>query len=309
MTDASTTDDSALEVFHYTTAAGLQGILTEQRLRATNMRYLNDSEERTGFFERRLTHLMSRAHDNLLGGGGTSLVGEKDDVLERTIEFLRAELLTHEAYSLSLSYPPDEYPNDGLLSQWRGYGTDGGYAIVMDIRPLLVGLQEEFKLYGYSSLGTARAQYFPADGLGEAQHDEVLEAERYVMEALPAVMLGKPMDWMLSHYLNTLSTSYKHCGFREENEIRIVAAIDSTKKVGRLSKPVKFYSRSGQIVPFIELFGFKRESDGKSHLPIKRIIVGPHPDKEARAHAVRMFVDSLELDVKVTCSGIPYVGR
>jgi hypothetical protein len=41
------------ELWHCTDAAGLRGILQTQQLWATNIRYLNDGEELTGFFDRR----------------------------------------------------------------------------------------------------------------------------------------------------------------------------------------------------------------------------------------------------------------
>ncbi len=33
--------------------------------------------------------------------------------------------------------------NDGLLSQWRGYGKDGGYALVFDSQKLEEALKDE----------------------------------------------------------------------------------------------------------------------------------------------------------------------
>lgn len=45
-------------LYHYTTAAGLKGIIESQQLRATNISYLNDAEEHTGFFDRRLPHIL-----------------------------------------------------------------------------------------------------------------------------------------------------------------------------------------------------------------------------------------------------------
>src|SRR5687768_18046789 len=46
------------ELYHYTTAAGLKGIVESQQLRATHIAYLNDGEEHTGFFDRRLPSLL-----------------------------------------------------------------------------------------------------------------------------------------------------------------------------------------------------------------------------------------------------------
>ena len=48
-------------LYHYTTAEGLEGIVSSHQLWATNIHYLNDAEEHTGFFERRLPYLVDRA--------------------------------------------------------------------------------------------------------------------------------------------------------------------------------------------------------------------------------------------------------
>src|SRR5688572_16215511 len=48
-------------LFHYTTGAGLCGIINSQQLRATHARYLNDAEEQIGFLDRRLPHLLREA--------------------------------------------------------------------------------------------------------------------------------------------------------------------------------------------------------------------------------------------------------
>jgi hypothetical protein len=104
-------------------------------------------------------------------------------------------------------------------------------------------------------------------------------------------------NWMFSNdpsYLSTaieivkgMATMHKHPGFKEEDEYRIVArplfqhlykkVSDGPKRV-----PISFYTRSGLIVPHIKLF--------EPRLPIKRVIVGPHPDAVKRKESVDMLL-------------------
>lgn len=78
---------------------------------------------------------------------------------------------------------------------------------------------------------------------------------------------------------------YKHWGFREENEVRVVVLpyplhheefYEDMKveeiTVGEISR--KHFFRAGALVPYIDLFDGVTSIPDKT-LPIKRIIVGP----------------------------------
>jgi len=105
---------------------------------------------------------------------------------------------------------------------------------------------------------------------------------------------------------------YKHCGFKEENEVRVVALPtvigDEIKKLAardgttlRPEKERKFRQKNGKRIPYIELF---RSID--AGLPINKIIIGPHPDKESRAKELRKKL--AKKNIEIICSDIPYVG-
>jgi hypothetical protein len=104
---------------------------------------------------------------------------------------------------------------------------------------------------------------------------------------------------------------YKHYGFREENEVRVIVlptVIDDeierrAKADGvrlRPKKEIKFRKRKGQSIPYIDLF-----DSSDIQLPIDKIIVGPHVEKKARAEAVHAKLS--KTDIEIACSDIPYV--
>jgi len=66
-------------------------------------------------------------------------------------------------------------------------------------------------------------------------------------------------------------------------------------------KECKFRNKNGTQVPYIELF-----HSLDKRLPIEKIIVGPHQDKELRAAALQLMLRNT--DIKVTVSDIPYIG-
>jgi hypothetical protein len=57
-------------------------------------------------------------------------------------------------------------------------------------------------------------------------------------------------------------------------------------------KPKKHFIRSSTAVPYINLFESTPHSPAKL-LPIKRIIIGPHQEKEKRKRQLKFFSTSL----------------
>ena len=154
-------EDSYPELWHYTTAGGLMGILKSQQLWATNLRYLNDSEEFTGFFDRRLLGILKIGVMNgiaqakmtpdgmqaIVASGGDEKL--EADLPNQLLHAIRTVSLQHQAYVASFCYTRPKIENDGLLGQWRGYGSDGGYAVVFDTRTL-VNMMHTTQARGFS---------------------------------------------------------------------------------------------------------------------------------------------------------------
>lgn len=103
---------------------------------------------------------------------------------------------------------------------------------------------------------------------------------------------------------------YKHFGFSEENEVRVVALptliddqiIKLAKADGTTIKPEKvrrFRSTKEQRVPYIELF-----DSANIKLPIEKIIIGPHKNKEARKEELLEILP--KTNIEIVSSEIPY---
>jgi hypothetical protein len=112
---------------------------------------------------------------------------------------------------------------------------------------------------------------------------------------------------------------YKHGGFHEESEVRIVAIPPNKKQLAAakasglvteeiLEKPRRVFLRSNTAVPCIHLFEGTTQLPEKP-LPVTRIIVGPHRDKDKRRRAVEILLDQYNLNIPVSVSDIPYVGH
>lgn len=148
------------ELYHYTTAAGLSGILQSKSLWATHTSFVNDEEEILGFYDRVLPKILrpifrkyiedikdQPEFQKQLGNTPPELFCE-EQFGKRMHGFRRAASLWHDHYITSFTTTTDHrVRKDGLLSQWRAYGTDGGYALVLDIDQLDKIISEEIALY------------------------------------------------------------------------------------------------------------------------------------------------------------------
>jgi len=209
-----------------------------------------------------------------------------------------------------------EIATHGLLSQWRGYGMDGGYAIVFDTKRLATLLEEDHKHW--------RDFILQADAIYSSDSDDKIRGELgddfdAIANSISRFLLSDGSADALEpiyYALVKCASRYKHWGFHEEKEVRIVV-IPHSKQVLQFTKPewratherpLGYFPRAGTPVPFINLF------EGITHLPdkplpITRIIVGPHPEKDKRKHAVERLLSRYGLPIPVSASQIPFLGR
>lgn len=321
------------ELFHYTTATGLKGIVESQQLWATNISYLNDAEEHTGYFDRRVQSILDepiraavaeimstasgQSHVKAVGGVEKAV----EDLKRSFFQSLRSTTLKfNNPYVTAFCSPLSQQSStDGLLSQWRGYGTDGGYAIVFKSDGLHQLLDEESKSYNYQFLYWGDVEYYDQDSSQKAAHPETLEYESTVKEAIRRFILTRSADVFNATHdaIAKLSCSHKHSGFREEAEVRIVA-MPSNKELLKIAqesgdkrplKPVYFVAKNGVLVPYIKLFGKKEANESSTKLPISRVIVGPHADRLKRQKSVEVLLEQNKIEAPVIMSDIPYLGH
>lgn len=327
---AQTVAEEHPELYHYTAVAGLEGIIRSNQLWATNISYLNDAEEHLGYFDRRLPQLIERSINGALAEVCKTDVGRKriDDLgghklaIKEAQEFgkhiRKVTLDFNSPHVVSFCAAPIKNPNDGLLSQWRGYGIDGGYAIVFDTYELTNLLAYEAASFDYQTLFFGDTEYYDVDVSGKAQHEETRKNEQLLEKTLQNFFLSgqREVEDPLYKAITQLSCAHKHPGFSEEREIRIVAvpadlsSRDEVQSTVTLppSKPILFNMKNGTLVPYIALFGFE-PGIRQMTLPIKKVIIGPHQSKDSRGKSVDLMLKKYGVDVEVVVSRIPYIGR
>jgi hypothetical protein len=151
------------QIYHYTTEAGLRGIVESNSFRATYFRDMNDANEIHELrmplikeFTRRVTPFFKELYQK--GTRATKLASASAeaeysahswaDKLYSTVFQERASDCYISSFC-SHANDQDYERNHGLLSQWRGYGKDGGYCLVLDTAALSKFSEQEPRSYIY----------------------------------------------------------------------------------------------------------------------------------------------------------------
>jgi Protein of unknown function (DUF2971) len=190
-----------------------------------------------------------------------------------------------------------------VLSQWRAYADDGrGFAIGFDPKLMKMPAKQLRVLYERD------AQV--AELTGNLKH--VFNNEKSI---------GFKFDEQFkSHWFNVGLDliSYKHYGFREEKEIRLVhvsglaphgnsfkilplGARDEDGKEIIGPREIRFRPSNGAVVPYVSL----DYTDNGKNSPVKEIVLGPR--NESSESNIDIFLNTIGIDdVRVRRSTVPY---
>jgi hypothetical protein len=315
------------ELLHYTTLDGLRGILSSGCLWATDASYLNDSSEITHFFDERLRSLieedaynrayeLARIPQNLAtivkDGGFEKVAGMETDAWLSSLR--NVTLAMNTPFVLSFSGASDtRVQHSGLLSQWRGYGDGGGYALVIDTHRLEAMVAAEAKAHHYAQVLMGDVYYQGVDPKIQPATPDVAEYEAIVHQGVSTMMRGGTAEETERFYeaITGLSCLYKHWGFWEEREVRVVVLPASSEVTNAAEfhsppkKEIKSVYRKAKHVPYVELF----TAAPLGKLPIRRVIIGPHKNRVQNEEYAKELLKIKGYDVEVVQSEIPYIGN
>lgn len=309
--------DDAL--FHYTSADGLIGILQNEEIWGTAYYCANDESELaagkgvlTPVFSL-ATHKMIETNDPLVQTFSRRGV----DILEYARGF--EQKITAQALSSLCAYitcfckptGAEDFCH-GLLSQWRGYGADGGYALQFSRKKLLAAIENANDAQGlnYQLQDVHYSVENPLKSEVLSHTDAFLRAYKDFLEELGvplndllskrtmrnplASLLGGPLESLLDYLLNTKN---QHFGEERECRLSLVEAVSSKVEV----LPINYFNRGGLIVPY--------KKSPRSTFPlldcIEWIVIGPNPRMGARFKSVVQMVRRAGLAIDVRPSHIP----
>ena len=319
------------ELFHYTSGIGLLGILSTQQLRGTSARFLNDAEEQTGYLDRCLPIVVRTSarigldalSKNPSGAQQIELAGGIDKAVEIATKelstVLRETTLAHNhQFVTSFCTSATSYVRqNGLLSQWRGYGRDGGYAIVFDTEQLHKQINEEHSRFAYLYGIMGDVEYYE-DNAARARSTDAMQDEDSIRDALVEFLRTTAEESLapLFEPIARRTCLHKHHGFEEEREVRLVNLLPTEETLSQMNlagnkkarKPVEFMSRDGLLIPYISVLG-RSEANLDFKLPITRIIIGPNTDMQRRKRSILSLFSEKGIEAEIVASEIPYIGR
>lgn len=310
--------DDAL--FHYTSADGLIGILQSGEIWSTAYYCMNDESELaagTGILMpefTRATHKMIQDNDPLVqtfSRRGTDILEYARGFEQRIIAHTFNALCAYNTCFCMATGAEDFH--HGLLSQWRAYGVDGGYALQFSRKKLLAAVENANKAQGlcyqlddlhYTVENPLKSEVLShTDSFLRAYKDFLEEIGASLSDLLSqrslrnpvAGLLGGPLESLLDYLVHT-----KNQHFSEERECRLslIEPVTSESEV----LPTNYFNRGGLIVPY--------KKTPRTTFPlldcIEWIIIGPNPRMDARFKSVTQMVRTASLAIKVRPSHIPF---
>jgi hypothetical protein len=315
------------ELHHYTNFSGLSGVVKSNTIWATHYDKLNDTSEITLLRDPLTKAVTNRLRNYFLIRQGTDFEFHQFITQHGGAEKVatsEAQNLINILYGVTFgglaepfiasfcSHASDQcYEREhGLLSQWRGYGGDDGrFCIVFETAELIRLLIDEFNMHNWVQLKIVPVCYSIDKHSVESAFPELLKrCEYFFTEAID----GKPpiAEGGLAPFFMAGATCFKHQGFREEREVRIVAiptnrkilakVLDKNPEYGLPNRMKQIRIRESTTSRYIALF----DKLG-AILPIKRVIVGPSINQTENYARARSLITS---GIPVTCSAIPFSG-
>lgn len=287
-------------VFHYTSAAGLLGILNARQIWLSDIDFLNDAQEMK-YAARALADEFEKL---VLEQFGDAPAHPEGSMLHRgllsTLGELYARFGLQPAQELQARFggpiqrrsgPWEGFPfvasfcTDGdLLSMWRGYANGDGFAIEFDTQALLDAVAGNVEGYDLTereveSLQTnnfsLRSEFVPI-AYGAEQLGDTVESAVAEMAASRNDHVGVAADNRL-YRLGPVLASTKHPAFQEEKEIRFMVFPE-----GDLSPRPLLRAGAGHLVPYLTV--------EFPHAAIRSIRVGPAAQRERSRDALSRFL-------------------
>ena len=321
--DRNTLSSSYSELYHYTSIHALESIIRTRSLWATHARHFSDSSEMQCILhhiKRALRDCIDEEVDSSSSSRLQLLTSFSEALLDGLPSVLNREAITpglESLYIVSFTAHETEYhQNNGMLSQWRGYGGRDCAAIVFNTLGLERLMKREQEAFCFSRSLLVPVKYDDSRTLSDL-FPELNDAVRRSVQILAGNSSGEIPEYLeflhkeLMPRLISSAAQLKHRGFDEENECRMVVGVAPPRRRGLLVPADTF--EGGRIkrvhhrvgphgsIPYVRLFNELDEE-----LPIGRILLGPSLNQRANLERVREIIEDRGIDLRM--SDIPFAG-
>ena len=288
-------------LYHYTSIDGVQGILDKNCLQASQIHFLNDTQEfkySISILEKVLAELRKELPEKTMLRRAiemsTPSVSDPNDVLAiiyGAMEnlFSIPPLTKSPICVFSLSEERD------LLSQWRGYCPPGGGYSIGFRSDFLTQFSETYELYLAPCIYDEIKQVAVVKEMVIKFRDTIqkrwtgrdIEIDKFSED------IWKDIVQFFIDFSKTAST-LKHPSFYQESEWRIISGLIANKNMS-------FRVRKSMMLPYFSM-SFK---DFEPFL-IDEIIIGPAPEQELAKSSLLQFVLQKKLNISIKTSTISY---
>ncbi|GAB2190103.1 DUF2971 domain-containing protein [Sessilibacter sp. MAH1] len=272
-------------LYHYTSLTGLMGIVESKMLRASDIRYMNDSTE--------LKHLLVLLSDeiNIRLNAGSAFA----QLLNQFSQWL-----SHRIVDGPMLFGASFRANGNLLSQWRGYSTHG--------KGVSLGFNPKYVLdcAAYHDFSVGKCIYNPEEQkqiarqiVNSVENTAKSNHADYVQAAIPDFT---PIFEYIEGDLLKIAAILKHPSFEEEQEWRVVSPIFTQSN----QAPIYFRESLSMLVPYYA-FDFTRNNPEHT-LQLQHVFVGPTSNSELSMKSVALYLQrqGCSPTEKISYCRIPY---
>ena len=273
-------------LYHYTSFSGMLGIIDSGTLRASDIRYMNDSAELRHTIELLSQHVNRR----ILAGC------DEPALLNQLLEWL-----THRVVSGPMLFGASFRANGNLLSQWRGYSVHGkGVSLGFDPRHISA-------CAGRQAFQVGKCLY--DESAQSRLVEQIVDAIELLARSGSAAAARPDNGWsavfeQVEADLLRIAAILKHPAFEEEQEWRIVSPVvrDGAEF------PVSFREGSSMLVPF---YRFDLRYPAEQRIPLDHVYLGPTTNSELSLKSLELFLRQEQAvpDRGISYCRIPYRQR
>ncbi|MDB5288379.1 MAG: hypothetical protein JWR05_3328 [Mucilaginibacter sp.] len=291
-------------VYHYTSFESFQKIITTESLIATNVLYLNDTNEfkyGIDMFEFSLEEILKKKKTSKL------IISIIEDIYNKI----------HES-NISDNYVTCFSAEKDQLSQWQAYGDSGrGVAIGFKVTSLsrcfqyhAVGAWVEYDIYRMmNNITLISSEFF--NSYSKLVKEFAFEDERHAISIASELYLSQLLPTFIGHYKNS--------NFKQEKEYRLAL------KEGKYIQPIELdfmVKNKSLLVPYTKFILKNRDIDDhfkdipedmrpavkpttvQTTLPIEEIVLGPCVEQAFTEPGLKMFLTKYgyeHIEIKKSC--------
>ena len=279
-------------LYHYTSIDGLKGILDSRCLWASQIHFLNDTQEFNYSIDI-LKKLVSEFKEGLPPKKALSTVPLKPEECLRSFYGLTEDIFKIEAISKLPVCVFSFSENGNLLSQWRGYCPPGGGYSIGFRSELLIPWLKTKKLLIEPCIYIENEQEIILRNEFTKKRDTLIK--RVTSEPEKSVEIIQEVWFDFFMEFSRIASVFKHPAFHEECEWRIISEPLENKQMS-------FDVRKSMFLPYLEI-----NFNDIQPFPIDLIIIGPGPEQHlARFSLLQFLLEKNLREISIKESSTPY---